>query len=125
MDAGVEWQMWRQLRGAFNIDRFIFTPVFDDMTHYSFDQAETIDSALKVLPKDTARCFLEPTGKNDLSQLPAGDIALIIGNTAMNNTAFAEDHETYRIKTPTKTHLYGTNAAAIALAIRCGNGANR
>lgn len=119
-----EWQMWRQLRGAFRIDRLIFVPKVYKMEGYIFEQANTMEEALDMLPSDTPRCFLEPTGYNSLADLPSGDdIAFILGNTSKHNMEHAEVHETYSIATPAgpnKAHLYGINAAAIALAIRYG-----
>ena len=124
MDAELEWRMWRQLRGAFGIDDFIFVPVVQDMDRVAVRQAPTMREALAVLPPDTHRCFLEPTGYNTVMDMPReGDIALIVGSTAQDNMAHAQVNETYSIATAGGTqhnHLYGTNAAAIALAVRYG-----
>jgi hypothetical protein len=58
---------------------------------------------------------------NRVSEMPKnGTVALILGNTAEDNTKYATADEAYRITTPTKTSLYGSNAAAIALAVRYG-----
>lgn len=118
MPAPVEWQMWRQLKGAFKIDRFIFVPTNDKMEGYAFDQADTVEDALKATQGE--RVFLEPTGYKSVTEIPQGDIVLVVGNTAMHNMMHAQVNETYRIDTPQASHLYGINAAAIALAIRHG-----
>lgn len=124
MSADLEWRMWRQLRGAFHIDRFIFVPTNHKMEGYTFDQADTIEEALAVLPGDCHRVFLEPSGYNSLYDMPkTGHIALILGNTSMDNMAHAQVNETYAIKTEggiAHNHLYGINAAAIALAFEYG-----
>lgn len=117
MPPELEWRMWRQLKGAFEIDRFIFTPVVDHKG--GFDQADTIEQALKAVGP-IPRVFLEPTGYNALSAIPTGDIAMILGNTEMHNLTDAEVSETYKIYTPGATDLYGINAAAIAMAVRYG-----
>lgn len=119
MPFDLEWRMWRQLRGAFEIDEFIFVgePVEGS---YTFRQAPTMSEALAVLPPTCQRVFLEPTGYNNLYDMPKGDIALILGNTEHDNILHAQVNETFRITTPKSTHLYGINAAAIALAVRYG-----
>lgn len=113
-----EWKMWRQLKGAFKIDRIIFTPVFEYMKG-GFDQYATMDAALASCIGE--RVFLEPKGEKAIRDIPGGDIVLILGNTNMHNLAIAQPEEAYRIDTPTDAHLYGTNAAAAVLAIRHGN----
>ena len=114
MPFDLEWRMWRQLRGAFEIDEFIFVGEAHD--GYTFRQAPTMRDALAALPTDCQRVFLEPTGYNPVSAIPDGDIAIIVGNTEHANIEHAEVNETYCIFTPGKTDLYGINAAAIALA---------
>lgn len=118
MPFDLEWRMWRQLRGAFEINDFIFVGSAHD--GYTFRQAPTMKDALAVLPQDCHRVFLEPTGYNSLYDMPQGDIALILGNTEQSNIDHALVNETYRIATPGKTVLYPTDAAAIALALRFG-----
>lgn len=117
-----EWKMWRQLKGAFEIDRFIFVPVQEYMKGHSFEQYDTMEEALASLSEFTSRCFLEPSGYNSVEALPHGDIALIIGNTDKHNMEHAHVNETFAIKSPAgiSAHLYGTNAAAIALAYEYG-----
>jgi hypothetical protein len=118
MPFELEWRMWRQLRGAFEIDEFIFVGMAHD--GYTFRQAPTMKDALAVLPGDCQRVFLEPSGYNSLYEMPKGDIALILGNTEQSNIHHAQVNETYRIASPGKSHLYPTDAAAIALALRYG-----
>lgn len=116
-----EWKMWRQLKGAFGIDRFIFVPVQEYMKGNSFDQYDTMEEALDVA--DGERVFLEPGGHNSVNDIPQDNIVLVIGNTSLNNMKHARPAQTYRINTAgtdDHNHLYGTNAAAIALAIRHG-----
>ena len=121
IEPPLEWKMWRQLRGAYEIDRLIFVPRIPSMDGYTFDQADTIEEALAVLPGDCQRVFLEPTGYNSVDAIPkTGHIALILGNTAQHNMMHAQVNETYRIHSPGSAHLYGINAAAIALALEYG-----
>lgn len=119
MEPELEWRMWRQLRGAFEIDRFIFVPRLPKMEGYTFQQFDTMDEALASLPL-TTRCFLEPNGQNYVSELPHDDITLIIGNTEHSNIEYADPSETYYICSPGSADLYGINAAAIALACEHG-----
>ena len=113
--------MWRQLRGAYEIDRLIFVPRFPSMDGYTFDQADSMEEALRVLPGDCHRVFLEPTGKKNISEIPrTGHIALILGDTNSHNLMHADEDETYHIASPGSADLYGINAAAIALAIEFG-----
>jgi hypothetical protein len=122
MDPSLEWRMWRQLRGAFQVDRVFAFPMIASMEGYaSLKQFSTLSDALNALDENTVRCFLEPTGYNSLYDLPQdGDLALILGNTEHGNMQDAYLNETYRIASPKFTDLYGINAAAIALAIRFG-----
>lgn len=123
MPPETEWQMWGQLRGAFGITRFKFVPVMEGMSNIDIDQYDTMEDALASLPEGTSRAFLEPTGWNPVTTLPQGDIAVIVGNTSHDNTAYADLNETYSIRTlgvARHNHLYGINAAAIALALRLG-----
>lgn len=113
----VEWQLWRQLRGAFKIDRLIFTPVLLDKA-YHVDQVDTMEEALDSA--EGQRVFLESSGRQSVSAIPKGDIVMILGNTDHDNTKYALFDETYRINSPQRTALYPTEAAAIALAIRYG-----
>lgn len=121
--------MWRQLRGAFQVDRVFAIPMIASMEGYaSLKQFSTLEDALSALDDEdeyhgtnTVRCYLEPTGYNSLYDLPQeGDLALILGNTEHGNMQDAYLNETYQIKSPKATDLYGINAAAIALAIRYG-----
>jgi len=121
MSWELEWRMWRQLRGAFTNQpadmRFIFTPSSHVRDGYTFDQADSIKQAMAVLPADCTRVFLEPTGHNNIADIPRDcDIALILGNTESGNMALARPAETYHIATPGSTDIYGINAAAIALS---------
>jgi len=114
----IEWQLWRQLRGAFKVSRLIFTPVIPDTEDYHFEQYATMEEALAVAVGQ--RVFLESTGSKGMLDIPDGDIVLITGNTNHNNLEYAKADEMYKIKSNARTHLYPTEAAAIALAIRYG-----
>ena len=118
MPPVVEWQLWRQLRGAFKINRLIFTPVMPEMADFHVDQFDTMDDALASAVGE--RVFLEQTGSKGMLDIPDGDIVLITGNTTTDNLAYANADETYRIKSPQRTKLYPSEAAAVALAIRYG-----
>lgn len=118
MPSQIEWQLWRQLRGAFKITRFIFVPIIEEMAIHHVDQVDTMEEALDMAKGE--RVFLEPTGYKGMHELPQGDIVLILGNTETSNMKYAQVNETYKIMTPQRTVLYGTDAAAIALAIRYG-----
>lgn len=113
-----EYQLWRQLKGAFLVNKIIFTGIAPDMEAYQLEQYATMEEALAVAVGD--RVFLEPTGIKGLLDIPTGDIVLITGNTGQNNLAHAQAVETYKIASPASTHLYPTEAAAIALATRYG-----
>lgn len=107
----VEAKIWRQIKGAFRIQKLIAVP----------GDFDTMRQALDAVQGE--RVFLEPSGERTVAWIPEGDIVLVIGNTAENNLAYAAADETYRIATEgtaDHNHLYGSNAAAIALAIRYG-----
>ena len=112
------WRMWRQLRGAFEIDEFMFVGSAHD--GYTFRQAPTMRDALALLPEECHRVFLEPSGYNSLYDMPKGHVALILGNTDKSNIEHAQVNETFRIAYPGPSSLYPTDAAAIALALRYG-----
>ena len=118
MPPKIEWHFWSQLKGAFFIDRFCFTPVEQELIPYALDQFPTIEEALASCTGQ--RVFLEPTGGNSVGEIPQGDIVLVVGNTSMNNLQQSEANERYRIDTPGRTGLFGHDAVAIALAIRHG-----
>ena len=107
--------MYRQLRGAFKVNRFIFTPIDPTLLSYGgLDQYETMEEAL--LNTKGEWIFLEATAEKTLADIPDGDIVLIIGNTNESNIKHSTEAQRYRIETPIKSDLYGVNAAAIALA---------
>lgn len=122
MPEMVEWQMWRQLKGAFAIDRFIFVPRVHKMQGYTFDQADSMGQALEMANEAYVRVFLEPTGLNSIAELgslnnnPDANVVFVLGNTVSSNREYAQSHECFRINTQGDTDLYGINAAAIALA---------
>jgi hypothetical protein len=121
MPAKIEWQMWRQLRGAFRVNRLIFVPMLEEMRDFHADQYETMEEALASCLG--ARYFLEPKGEFGLSVLlPQRDASvLVLGNTDEDNLQFATSNDyTVKINTPQRTHLYGVSAAAIALAYWVG-----
>lgn len=118
MPPEVEWQLWRQLRGAFDIKRLIFTSIAPGMENYHLEQYQTIEEALAVV--EGTRVFLEPTGSKGMFDIPQNDIVLITGNTSQDNLIYAKPDETYAIKSKTRTHLYPSEATAIALAVRHG-----
>lgn len=119
MPADMEWRMWRQLKGAFSIDRFVFSDIQEGVDRYPLEQFATMEEALATCTG--ARIFLEPSVPKGMSDIPlTGDIVLVLGNTAMGNSDLALPEECYAISTPNPTDMYGINAAAIALAYRVG-----
>lgn len=123
MPSPIEWQMWRQLRGAFKIRRMVFVPVLEEMKNFHVEQYETMEEALTNCPGP--KTFLEPKGDKVLSDMgntiDDHDLILVLGDTAQDNLSHvtSEDHAV-RISTPQRTHLYGISAAAIALAYWVG-----
>ncbi len=123
MPADIEWQLWRQLRGAFRVKRLVFVPVLEEAKGFPIAQYETMEKALASCGGQ--RFFLEPNGIHPVSLLAmtnkAEDLTLVLGNTACGNTAQLEPGDvTLVINTPQRTQLYGINAAAIALAYWVG-----
>lgn len=123
MPAALEWRMWRQLRGAFNINRFIFTPVVHDMDRVGIVQAPSMEEALELV--GGSKIFLEPTGLYDLNDADVSaiwttdsEVAVVLGNTEHSNAHLVDKHGGMGcfIKSPGDTDMYGINAAAIALA---------
>lgn len=115
MDPSVEWRMWRQIRGAFKINRFVFTPTSRAGAGHN-DTFPTMEAALQACQGN--RVFLEPKGERTLAELPPRDedVVFVLGNTGRSNAKYAAPGETYRIWTPGTSDLYGINAAAIALS---------
>ena len=93
MPAIVEYQLWRQLKGAFEINRIIFTPIALGMEDYHLEQYATMDEALAVAEGE--RVFLEPTGYKGMLDIPQNDIVLITGNTNHSNIEYANVDETW------------------------------
>lgn len=103
MPRDVDRQMWRQLKGAFGVKKFVFVESEDDM-------------GAAIRESQGKRVFLEPSGQRTVNEIPQGDIVMVLGNSAMNNLAYATPEETYRIDCVSQpTHLYGICAASIAL----------
>lgn len=117
MAPELEWSMWRQLKGAFNIDKFIFSPVIENMKSCPISQYDTMEEALSSCVGRLV--FLEPWAKRSLSEVPQiheePDICFVLSNTSQSNQKFVDNND-YRIRTPKNTDLYGINAAAIALS---------
>lgn len=118
MPPAAEYQLWRQLKGAFKVQKIIFVPVVP-MEGYHLEQYDTMDEALAAAGGGD-RVFLEPNGTKGMGDIPQGDIILITGSTDAHNMEYAQVNETYKIASPVRAHLYPTEAAAIALAIRYG-----
>ena len=121
MPKDVEWRMWRQLVGSYNVEKVYAVPHMPGWDcGRLFEEVDTIEEALAKVDPATL-CFLEPTGEKSVTELPDGDITLVLGNTEHSNVEHAKPEQMYHIPTPAgpdKSHLYGTNAAAIALALR-------
>jgi len=121
MPKDTEWRMWKQLVSSYKVDKVIAVPQVPDWDCGRLCvEVNTMEEALAMVDKSTL-CFLEPKGEKSITELPDGDITLVLGNTEHSNAEYAEPEQMYHISTsagPTKAHLYGTNAAAIALATR-------
>jgi len=124
MSNELEWRYWRQIRGAFfpvpaDVE-FHFVPQSESLTNITAAQHDTMGEALAALPAGMPRVFLEPTGPKGLSEIPAGDVAIICGCTETGNVQYAEPGELYSIATPGSTVLYAHDAVSIALGVRHG-----
>jgi len=121
LPSDTEWAMWNQMKGAFCIDRLVFVPAL-----LNLGGIEEFDTMEEALASSTGqRVFLEPTGDKVVSEIPSGDIVVVVGNTGENNLQHAAQGETYRIEVHGRFgHLYGVNAAAIALYEGYVNGLN-
>ena len=119
MDADLEWSMWRQLGGAFGIDKFIFTPEVSSVTSSKVIQTSSMDEALTFATGELI--FLEPWAEKNLADLPKlNNYTLILSDTSQSNAKFCTSENSYRICTPNKTDMFGVNAASIALSHLCG-----
>jgi hypothetical protein len=122
MEPMLEWRMWKQMRDAFRIKRYIFTPIMPEMNKIAIEQYATMEEALSVAQDDGEFVFLEPLGTKTVEEIPKeseSDVVLILGDSTRDNLALADEDNTYRIETHARYgHLYGINAAAIALAMR-------
>ena len=119
MDAALEWSMWRQLGGAFGIDKFIFTPEVLSVTSSKVIQTSSMDEALTFATGELI--FLEPWAEKNLADLPQlSNYTLILSDTSQSNAKFCTAENSYRICTPNKTDMFGINAASIALSHLCG-----
>lgn len=128
MPQQVEWQMWRQIKGAFTVGdsknfRLVFVPICHKLDGYTFDQYDTEQEAIDSLAPGTQVCFLEPKGFKSMYDLPSlqNDVALVLGNAHHSNmNTLVVPPEAYSIRTAKDTDLFGINAAAIALAFMAG-----
>jgi hypothetical protein len=119
MDASLEWSMWRQLGGAFNVDKFVFTPEIPSVTSSKVIQVASMKEALNFATGELV--FLEPWAEKDLAELPQlNNYTLVLSDTSQSNAKFCTPENSYRICTPNKTDMFGVNAASIALSHLCG-----
>ena len=82
MDADLEWSMWRQLGGAFGIDKFIFTPEVSSVTSSKVIQTSSMDEALTFATGELI--FLEPWAEKNLADLPKlNNYTLILSDTSL------------------------------------------
>jgi len=122
MPSDLEWRMWVQLRGAFQIDRMVFTPIEPGFAGVnSIEQFPTMEEALAACPG--RKIYLEPSSGILLGQMhnwkaADPDVTFVLGNTEYSNKELIDQFPglPVRINSPGKTDLYGINAAAIALA---------
>lgn len=112
-----EWNLWRQLRGAYGINDIVMLPRLDETARLAYTHVDTMEEALSLAIGE--RIFLDASGLNDISQIPRdGDATIIVGNTNLPLSQYAHSEDCYRIPSPGRSDLYGVNAAAIALSIR-------
>lgn len=119
LDPVTEWRMWRQLRGAFNINRFAMTDVQVALSGVDLDQYATMEDALASCTG--TKVFLEPTGTHTMDDVPditTNDVVFILGNTHDGNAHLVQPGDlSVALPCANPVDLYGVNAAAIALAI--------
>ena len=120
VEPELEMRMLRQLKGAYEINRILMTPIKESMkTRSNVEQFGTIEEALETC--DGTIVFLEHTGTTSLSELPdVEDITFVTGNAYHSNMHLAEGRITCKINSPKQTVLFAVNAIAIALACRYG-----
>jgi len=114
MPPELEWRMWRQIKGAFGVNRFVLAPHLLDTG--GADQYPTIEEGLATCTGK--RVFLEPEGTDSLETIKGlQDMTLILGWTFGSNKHLVQPGDLcIKIASPNPTDLYGMNAAAIALA---------
>ena len=106
------------MKNAFNVDKVIMIPALLPK-RTSMDQFDTMQEALdSTMGK---RLFFEPTGSSHHNSIKYyNDIVLIFGNATTHNLQYVRPEDVVvRINTPSNSVLFGTQAAAIALAARC------
>jgi len=108
--------MWRQIKGAYGIDRFCVAPAIQEMA--GVGAIDHYDSMAEALATTTGvKVFLEPGGTDSLADIPDGDVVLIFGNTETGNSGLIQPGDlSVQIPSANPVDLYGINAAAIVLA---------
>ena len=116
MSEDLEMRMLRQLKGAYQIDRILMTPIVESMkTRANVEQFNTMEEALETC--NGLIVFLEHKGKTALTDLPkTNDVTFVTGNAYHSNMHLAEGHITCKIKSAKPTDMFAVNAIAIALA---------
>ena len=122
MPPELEWRMWNQLKGAFDIGEFYFSPIIDSMKKCDLSQFSTLEECIEKAKG--LKIFLEHEGKKDLkkmSNIPLDqDVVFILSNTNLKNKHLITDLD-MSLKINVKNErceLYGINDAAIALSYR-------
>lgn len=116
MDPSIEWRVWRQLRGAFGINRMVACPVKPEMSNVSVEQYASMAEA--VASCDGTVVLLRPGGDKHLLDIPiSGDVTIVVGSTLEDLSGVSGDMAV-NIECANPVDLYGFNAAAIALQAR-------
>ena len=113
VDPLLEWRVWRQLRGAFAVDRLVAFPISDEIeaAQINVEQYATAQEALDTC--QGTKVVLDPAG-DPYVELPAGDLTIVVGSTLQDLSDCTGD---CRVMLPTSSpvDLYGFNAAAVML----------
>ena len=115
IDPDIEAFGWRQLKSAFAFERLLMCPVFPELENRTnLEQFADVDQALATCTGTVY--YLEPTGDQNIFDLPKDDAAVyVFGNAQLG---FPNRPNRVQIPTPTPTAMFAVNAAAIVLAHR-------
>lgn len=115
VDPELEWRLWRQLRGAYNIGRFVLVPEVSHVAGISADFYPDMATALATCVGH--KVFLRLGGTDTINSVPTDtDYTIVVGSTVENLSGLPQAGDSdIELDAINPSDLYGVNAASILI----------